>query len=558
MISFPREVYKEDEVDDSNPSISLFGRRFCDDQQVLDVLSEFLLVASSPKKVFDKFDGFFPANEDLNQWREESKALLYYPRCRINLKLFSFLSSSPLATRHPIHREHADELNSLLSQKIDLESSAEKREFLQILNNLFLGFWGTGSKRTWCAQSFFPFCRSTLCAEVVWKQIPAKREHLVDWEDMLSKFGKCFGLDQHVVLCRGGEALYLQICNALTQTEEEIDVWIDKSKKTGSPIELSEDERNPQMLHDSLEELFAEYFAQTPQLDKIMDFVDSKVDAATAETSDTSAGEPRSSKCGWIPRESWKEGYLFAVEVKRILAAKMGVMETADMLMIACAMQIMRTLAAQSYRHTYEDAASDDAVFNYRILLCDALSRKRKLKKFSSESLGEVIKTIQQAIRTPETIERIEQKIAEREPNQDKREKKFQSIYRDADDYGFKLYRKIGKSIGLIVPQTGRWMRYTLNDRILRYLVVTLVPGERMTLETFKKQMEAHHGFVFDLNRLAISPNWAVREKELSGTDSSNNFLEQMLDASGILVRLSDSCSLVKNPFVNSANGEVK
>ena len=57
MISFPREVYRESEVDDQNPSIRMFGRRFCDDQQVMDLLSEFLLVAASDKKVFDRFQG---------------------------------------------------------------------------------------------------------------------------------------------------------------------------------------------------------------------------------------------------------------------------------------------------------------------------------------------------------------------------------------------------------------------------------------------------------------------------------------------------------------------
>lgn len=552
MISFPKEVYKEDEIDDANPSIRMFGRRFCDDQQVMDLLSEFLLVATSDKKVFDRFSGFLPKNEELLEWREQSRALQYYPKCRINLKLFSFLSSSPLATRHPIHRQHGDELLQLLGSKLDLDDENDKRDFLQTLSSLFLGFWGTGSKRTWCAQTFYPFCKTALCAEVIWKAIPAKREKLSSWQDMLDKFPNCFGLDQHVVLCRGGEALYLQICNALTQTQDEVAQWLREREERGVPIGLREDEKNPQRLRDEIEALLGEYFSHTGSLEKVMPFVDTGVDAATSDVSDSSGGEDRSIKCGWIPRESWREGYLFAVEIKRILAAKIGVMETADMLMIACAMQVMRTLATQSYRHSQVPCEEDDG-FDYRILLCDSMSRKRKLKKFSTESLSEVVKVIQQAIRTDETRQRV-QAIAAKEPTPEKREKKVASIYKDADSYGFKLYRKIGKSIGLIVPQTGRWMRYTLNDKILRYLVVSLIPNERMTLETFKKQMEAHHGFVFDLGRLVASRNWVSRKSELDGNDASNEFLERMLDASGVLVRLSDSCSLVKNPYTQ-ANG---
>jgi hypothetical protein len=214
---------------------------------------------------------------------------------------------------------------------------------------------------------------------------------------------------------------------------------------------------------------------------------------------------------------------LFAVEIKRILSAKIGIMEKVDMLMIACAMQVMRTLATQSYRHSQVPCNEKDG-FDYRILLCDSVSRKRKIKKFSTESLSEVVRVIQQAIRTDETKARV-QEIAEKDPLP---EKKYASIYKDADSYGFKLYRKIGKSIGLIVPETGRWMRYTLNEKILRYLVISLIPGQRMTLETFKRQMEAHHGIVFDLDRLKVSRNWSARTEELKGSDSSNEFLERM------------------------------
>lgn len=552
MISFPKEVYKEDEVDDSNPSIRLFGRRFCDDQQIMDLLSEFLLVVASDKKVFDRFSGYFPKNEELLEWREQSRALLYYPKCRINLKLFSFLSASPLATRHEIHRQHGDELLRLLSSKLDIEDVNERRDFLQTLSSLFLGFWGTGAKRTWCAQTFYPFCKASLCGEVIWKAIPAKRERLNSWQDMLDNFSKCFGLDQHVVLCRGGEALFLQICNALTQTQEEVAQWMSEREERGVPVGLCDDEKNPQELRNHLESLFAEYFQQTSSIDRVMEFVDSGVEKDTSNVSDHANGEDRSVKCGWIPQESWREGYLFAVEVKRVLSAKIGVMEKVDLLMVACALQVMRTLATQSYRHSEVFCDEDDG-FDYRVLICDALSRKRKLKKFSTESLSEVVKVIQQTIRTEETVNRV-RAIADKEATPEKREKKFDSIYKDADSYGFKLYRKIGKSIGLIVPQTGRWMRYTLTDKILRYLVVSLIPNERMTLETFKRQMVAHHGFVFSLQQLSTSRNWTSRRAELSGSDNSDDFLERMLDASGVLVRLSDSCSLVKNPYTQSKN----
>ena len=71
-----------------------------------------------------------------------------------------------------------------------------------------------------------------------------------------------------------------------------------------------------------------------------------------------------------------------------------------------------------------------------------------------------------------------------------------------------------------------------------------------MTLDTFKAQLKAHHGFVFDLKGLSDSRNWTTRSDDLLGGDSGDAWLERMLDASGMLVRLSDACSLVHNPFV--------
>ena len=49
MISFPPEIFKPTGSEDFNPSIRLFGRRFSDDQQVVDLVAEFLLVFGSPK-----------------------------------------------------------------------------------------------------------------------------------------------------------------------------------------------------------------------------------------------------------------------------------------------------------------------------------------------------------------------------------------------------------------------------------------------------------------------------------------------------------------------------
>ena len=133
-------------------------------------------------------------------------------------------------------------------------------------------------------------------------------------------------------------------------------------------------------------------------------------------------------------------------------------------------------------------------------------------------------------------------------PNElkDKRKTKYQ----DADRrYGHKLYSRVGKSIGLIVPRRGGKARFVLTDKLLRFFVLSLVPTQRMTLERFKNNIANHFGFVFDESALAQSPDWQDRKEQLDLNAADSMFLERMLEASGMLITLSDSCSLVKNPF---------
>ena len=548
MISFPPEIFKPTGSEDFNPSIRLFGRRFSDDQQVVDLVAEFLLVFGSPKIAHNEFVGIFPSQAELTKWRNESAALKYFPKLHLNLKLFSFLSSSRLESRHKTHREHALELNESLASRVDLETQEEKSELLRMLSNLSLGFWGNGAERTWCAQTFYPFCKSVLSGEVIWNETEARKRDPMSWNDVTSQFTTFFDSSKHNFFARGGEALYLQLCNVLAQTKEEIADWLDESGLDG----FTEDERDPQKLRESLEQGVASFFEATPSaLEKVLRFIDTGVDADTAECSDfvNDHGRrvSRSVTCGWIPQESWREGFLFAVELKRIFAARLGVMETVDMLQVACAFQVMRSLAAQTYRNSKTEGGHKDGL-DYRLLVCDPAASSQRIKDFSGKSLAEITREIQQVIRTPEMMKNVDDYCASKEGVRSNPKK----IYTDADKYGYKLYRKIGKGVGFIVPPKGRYMRYTLNERILKYLVVSLVPGERMTLETFKQQLERHHGIVFDIDRLSLSRNWCERVDELRGGESANEFLERMLEAAGTLVRLSDSCSLVKNPYVEA------
>jgi hypothetical protein len=70
-----------------------------------------------------------------------------------------------------------------------------------------------------------------------------------------------------------------------------------------------------------------------------------------------------------------------------------------------------------------------------------------------------------------------------------------------------------------------------------------------MTIDTFKRQVELHHGLVFEEGALQAARTPPGKAELLDSSDNADSHLERMLDASGVLVRLSDSCSLVRNPF---------
>ena len=109
------------------------------------------------------------------------------------------------------------------------------------------------------------------------------------------------------------------------------------------------------------------------------------------------------------------------------------------------------------------------------------------------------------------------------------------------------LVRKLGKDIGLVIPPTGPSMRMTLNESLVKILVLTLIkPGERLLFTTFLQKSYEHFNII-------IGP----KEAQLHFEDISylNDFSEneraflELLRTCGFLRNLSDATSIVENPF---------
>jgi len=517
--------------EDRNPAIQLFGRRFFSDQTTIELLVEFLLVAVSRKLVDQEFDTPLPSYEVIKHWPMRGE-LKYAPKARLNLKLFSFLSASKLDTRHQTHRDHLKELYGLMRDRIEVRED-NKDSVLRTLENLFLGFQGAGSQRTWCAQSFVPICSGLISGESIWQQSRAR--DVEDWEEALNYFAH----NQWLFLARGGEVLYLQICNALGQTPEAVVAW---AQQAGLKDSLTRDELNPVWLHRQLNAGLTKLLEECPStVSNLAEFVDSGVEKETSQRTDTDYGELRYTACGWCPRQSWPEGYLFAVEMQRICRAEIDLMERLNLLELACAMQVLRSLATQAAR--YASPPVDGLSPAYRLAISDPAGENEAVRQVSKASVQSVEKMIYDALR--------HQDIESRIPKPERAK-----LYREADRrYGHKLFVTVAKRIGLITPRRGGGMRFVLNERLLRLLVVTLIPSGRLTYDSFKRLAEAHYGLALDEPSLGRASKWATGVKIESFEEPTDDWFQNMLEAAGVLRRLSDSCSLVENPASHGKEG---
>ncbi|RLA94753.1 MAG: hypothetical protein DRG83_19380 [Deltaproteobacteria bacterium] len=169
------------------------------------------------------------------------------------------------------------------------------------------------------------------------------------------------------------------------------------------------------------------------------------------------------------------------------------------------------------------------------------------MKQISRRCVNANQRMIYEAIRHPDIIKVLDQQ--ERKDRAGGRV--WRDPYREADGrYGYKLFLTLAKRIGLIIPKRGAGARFVLNDKLLRYLVMSVIrPGERVSYETFKDLVFAHYGIALDDEKIARACEWCGTSRLTTLGGNSDRWVMEMLDAAGVLVRLSDSCSLVVNPF---------
>lgn len=524
--------------EDSNPGIRLFGRRFFQDQSPLELVAELLAVVSFDKQVGAAQSVATPLPDwsTLLSWPDD-RHLQYHAPVRLNLKLFALLQASRVDLRHDAHRKQHELLTNRLKETLDtgFEGPSEVVEWFE---ELFRGFQGAGLNRAWCAQVFLPITAGLISRETIWAISSARRDRVEDWDTLVENASKYFRTDQRAFLARGGELLYLQLCNALRTGRAELDAFLGQFRGT-DPGSFTEAEADPTTLHGILQTGLASLNGpHTRGFDRLVDVIEGLDPHTSRAVNRSITGDESWLTCEWCPQESWPEGYLFAVELSRLLRASLDPIERLEMLITGCTLQVLRSLCAQSAR--YSELARADAPLGYAWILVPPSGDQRELRQAAHRNLQVVQGRIQNALRH----EALEQNARQsRVP--------LERLYREADNrYGHKLLLSLGKKLGFITPKTGPGAKLVMTDDVLRYLVVALLrPGERCTLDSFLERLYLHYGIAIEGRHLDEAAAWSGLPPNRAIQPSDGSWLATALRAGGFLAELSDACSVVRNTY---------
>ena len=519
-----------------NPAFRFFGRRLYVDQSLAEFLNELLMIMFSTKRltlnaVKQSLDSIFPDT------LQENCKIEYSPRARLNLKLFAFWTASRLDIRPKAHKEHFEELRSLIKNHLETQLD-EKEPIIKDLEKLFFGLRAVGDDREWCAQQFLPLCRELLTRESIW---PHKLQS-DDWHEALRNFS----YSRALFMAHGGDVLYCQLCLAFQQTQEDIEQWNREAQ-----LGLTVDDCNSDLLRSKLEKELPRILDTSPSLSLLARFIDS-LETSTADVTERRSGEQSFQTLGWCAKASWKEAYLFAVDLQRIASANIDIIERIALLETACALQILRTLAARSSEIYFNNKQCWPGYF----LPVTAIEEKdSRLRTFSNEIYEKIIYILN-------TIFQNDTEALNKLKGKDSPKKHLEELSRK---YGSTLFNKIGKKdLKIIIPARGGHERFVLTERVLKLLVLTIVPaGKSLRLDTFKERAKTRYGFVFDAKGFSEAFHWLRQAKgDNTGQDTEwlssqpyslfpancDSWLQDMLEDANLLVHLSDACSLVHNP----------
>lgn len=502
----------KDSFTKQNLQIQTYGRRIKKDQTVPEYLLEFLLMfigEQNGKSGFDKFN------------YDDDKFLGYKVNPHIGLKRFIFFENSKLENRFDVDKDAYEKLRSELSKSIKAKNYYQD-DILDIIQELFYGFSAVTKNRGWFAQSMMPICKETIFPEAMGKK--SQREKL-NFNDKSLKVDNEFEFKEHNFMARGGEVYYLHLMQGLKDNEN---------------------------LKNNIQSNINRLINSYPQMSIISNWINSKwydtLKSHIESNKDIELELQEEIDSKWITKRYERRSKYTVKELNNLLISETSEFEKIDLLNTAIVIQVLRMMV-ESSKCIVDDVEECNPM--WLVHIPSTSPTDNKIKKLAVEEY----KNIEECMELSISKVLLKNKEAGNEDigmGSSKKTKSDLSKLKKANEDSFKLLRKIGKDIGLVIPLRGENMRFAMNDSIIRFLVLSLVePETKITLKRFLKKLYEHFGIVIGPEEYYqyISENNLSNVKDVSFLNYNLIEFQNLLRKNGFLRELSDAMSIVENPY---------
>lgn len=506
---FPQGALDPDANDCSIQSL-LFGHRIKPQQTRYEYLAEFLQIAMAKKRIVgddsQPKDEMFIISEKVNDHMIE-----YTPVSNMGLKRFVFFDNSRLDTKSAIDDEAYKRCVKIMSDNIELDSSQiEDKDTIFILQNILYGFSIENAGRSWFNKNLLPVCPEVLFPESLARKTHRERASI----DSITT-DTSFDFNSYTYMARGGEIYYLHLLHALNNAENEKKVLLEKQLKC--------------------------MLSGIPQLRDISSFIQKKWEVEM-DFDDQDNYKPTVKKITKaIPLDyQYRDKYTVS-ELTTFLDNRVQPMEKIDLLSYGIVIQIFRMMIATAAK------GSETSGSVWLIDVCDPDKKEHsEVKKLASHCFS---------LNEESFTKYIDKGIAYFYPNDDEDKKNDRRKKAAADTV--RVIRKLGKSMGMIIPMTGPDMRFTLPEEILKFLVMSLIPvGKKVTFDNFLDMLYDHFEIVISPEHYAraVSENKAPIQSNVTFLQVNKSDFAQKLKSCGFLRDLSDATSIVENPYESEAD----
>lgn len=483
----------------------LFGHRVQPSQTKYEYLIEFLQVAISKKKNMTtekpyKDSDMFPVDED-----HLNGNITYRPHTKIGLKRFVFLPKSKLDGKAKVDQQAYDDCIRALEQHVNADNKVKKQNSIKIVQNLLNGFSAVNQSRSWFDQNMLPICPEVILPEGMgvkkWRQG-------LDYEIGNADVDYKFDYHRYTYMCRGGEVYYLHLLNAINEFPK---------------------------YKEQIEKRLNEMITSFPQFSYLCNFVEKTWEDYILIPDEDKT--PVEKKLGVIPSSFSARNEYTLSELTNFLNSRSHPFEKMETLANGIILQLLRAMYV---------AASTDAESNCWVIdvNCDGFSNieAKKIAIYSFTKNEEIINNYLYA-----GLEKYRGSLAATDDSK---------IIKDAADDSYRLFRKMGKMIGIVIPNTGKGMRFTLSEDIIKFLVLSIIPPKKMiTLDEFIELLYQHFGMVIGSQqyKCEMERNHVKTVGDFSFLDENKKAFSQKLKDCGFLRDLSDATSIVENPYEQEA-----